>query len=762
MRNKNSNTISTESGSVEGQSTAWYDEVELTTRGMRSVARNVGLGQRRGAVKLSFRTLDRRRVQIWILTVIVLLLITVSMSLIGGDAVESLPDWLSDRHLIIGAFVLVVLYGFYVFEKENQLRKLTRFLVEEQFHKDVVNRRLKLVESFLDSSKAANLEINEQHALDIIGRHADQFFDDSSVAIYLTRDEGHLSVISGETDDALDELAINVIKRSKSLTIRPKDSHGRLNIGVPIKSREELLGTICLQSLRTDLDTFEVLMSLALFAELASSAIVNSRSSEKEKLEKTRREYESARNSSTGLLNRNGFIELLDSRIGDFGDEAPKVAVIFINVDHFNRINNSLGYEVGDAVIRQVATSFEGLLPHDSITGHFGGDEFIAALFEVSGYQETSDIAELIRGRISEAVPVGGHNLRITVSIGIAMPETFDADAGELVRNAHVAMQQVKQQGGDSVMRFDVNLLDDADRTLDLENDIRRALDNDEIIINLQPVFKLDSMQPVAVEALVRWSHPEHGILPASSFLPFAKKSGQLKEIDQRVFQKSCAAVRGLRDHGFQLPVHANLFPGYLKSTDLIAEIKHILDTAGISPSAFVIEISDTEHLLRNEQAADNLRRLKDMGFKIALDDFGSGSSGLESLNRSQIDIVKISRNFINHLGEGDATRIEMVRSIMSLATRLEIEVIAVGVENDLQVDILRELGCSRAQGYYLGKPLLLKPFLDRFGNNKEMARSSRLSGFNTDPAFPNKDDHPKDDIDLDVDMDIDRDNGYP
>jgi diguanylate cyclase (GGDEF)-like protein len=711
---------------TDGVSTAWVNEVELNSRMMQETARRVGLGRSSGTVRLSLDSIDRRRFQIWILTVGLLFLIFVSMALVGGHLETVLnigvPDWLPRTYVIVFMFVLTLLYGVYVFEKENQLRKLTRYLIDEQFQTDVVNRRLKIVGTLLESSKAVNGNMGEAQVLDVISRQTGLFFEDSEVCLYLSRDEKQVKAASGNRQLGLEGLASMVITRNQSQFAPSTGNDASLDFGVPITASSKVLGALCMRVPKANLDTFETLMALALFAEQAAAAIANSRSRERERIDESRLEYAIAHDNHTGLLNRDEFIARVDGRIAQFGDQAPRIALMFMNIDDFHRINNSLGYEAGDAVIRHYADVLNRIVPDDAYTGHFGGDEFMIALPGISGYAELMDLTHSLRTHLDESLTIGNRKISITSSIGIAMPETFETNAHTLIRDAHIAMQEAKKAGGAAIIQFDSSLIGDADRALDLEQDLKRALEQDEISISLQPIFDLDHTAPVAIEALVRWVHPEHGVLPASSFLPFAGQSGQLTQIDQRVFQKSCAAIRGLRDHGFDLPMHANLFPGYLKSRDLIPGVKRILDAAGIEPDSFVIEISDTDLLLGSQQVVDNLNRLREMGFGIALDDFGSGASGLDSLNRAPIDTVKISRDFISSLGSRDDPHREMVETIISLADRLDLEVIAVGIENDHQVEMLREIGCHLAQGNFLGKPLQLKKFIERYGDVSQVA----------------------------------------
>ncbi len=705
---------------MENTSTVWVNEIELNTRDLRDTARRVGLGGATGNVRLSLDAIDRRRGQIRVLSIVLLLIVCIAMVTLSDVLTLELPPWLPKPYLLGFIFAVAAVFGIYVFKKERELRHLSLFLVDEQFHRDVVTRRLKVVETLLESSKAVNLGVDEKRATDIIIRQAAQFFDDAGLCYYGNPAKGEIKAIAGQADLGLESLARSTIKRGQSQLPRPAPGTTRQHFGVPVRTRKKTYGALCLSTDAPGIDSFEVLLAMSLFAEQLAAAIANARAEEREKLDESRREYDQSHDAQTGLLTRSEFLSRLARRISEFGDQAPRLAVLFINIDDLQRINNSMGYDVGDAVIRHYGEMLHDHLPSGAFAGHFGGDEFMVAAPDISGYADALALAESIGNGSKEPIAIGSRRVYFNASIGVAMPESYDVNALELVRDAHVAMQKAKSRGGGTHERFDAGLLGDADRTLDLEDDLRGALDNDEIGIHLQPIFDLETMKPIATEVLVRWFHPEHGVIPASSFLPFAARTAHLKQIDLRVFQKACAAVSALRDHGIDLPVHANLFPAHLVAGDLVEEVHHILQTVGLSGDAFVIEIADGDNLLAGDQAGGNLAKLRQMGFRVALDDFGSGHSSLESLDRTRIDMVKISRGLIASLDEPGAPRQELLETVLSLADRLELAVVAVGVETDSQAETLRALGCTRAQGHFLGRPMALKAYIERLGDSTD------------------------------------------
>ncbi len=693
---------------------AWSKSVALSAVHIQKAAHRAGLGARNNT-ELSLESIDRRRIQMWSLIAGLLAVILISLTLIGNEFGLNLPDWLPSKYLRIGVLGVVVLLGLYVIEKEYQLRRISRYLIDEQFQTDVVTRKLKAVEILLESTKAVNRGNNSEFALKTIVRQAIVFLDEDNICLYVRQGDNKPYPAAGNKNQGLEVLGQSVMEKNQSQCVHNKKGEQGMLFAVPMTYRGNMLGALCLKTERKDLDTFETLMTLSLFSEQAATAVASAHLREQKEIEDSQQAHQTAHDPLTGLMNRSFFIERLDRLIAQYGDDAPHVALVFFSIDDLKRVNNSLGFAVGDAVIEGYAEHIRSTIPDNAIAGRFGGDEFMVALADIGGYEEAIAIAHNLKSGLNKTLTIGNRKLSVTSSMGVALPETFEISGTDLIRDAHIAIQEAKKQGGNTISRFDSNLFDSAERKFSLEEDLRRAIDNDEIGIHLQPVFDLDTREPVGLEALMRWQHPESGVVPAGSFIPFASKSGQLKEIDQRVFQKSCAAIRGLQDHGFNIPVHVNLFPHFLNSTDLVPSVKRILDTADVSPESFVIEISESDPLLESLQTQENIKRLKEIGFKVALDEFGTGTSGLGSLSHLPVDMVKIARSFISDLSEGQESQNELVSTILNLAQNLHLRVIAVGIENDRQLEILRDMGCEFGQGYFLGKPLPLKPFLDAY-----------------------------------------------
>ncbi len=697
---------------TDSPSTVWINAIELNTRSLRDTARSVGLGGGGGKVRLSMESIERRRAQIRALFIVLLIIVCIAMAALAGVLPGSLPAWLPASYLVGFVFAVAAGFGVYIVLKERQLRRLAQFVMDEQFHTDVVNKRLKVVETLLESSKAVNREIDEQRAIDIIARQAAQFFDDAQIGFYRAKADRSVRLLPGQRDPGLAELAAAVVARGQSRLLRPSDGTGTTRFGVPVATGKKLYGALCLATER-GVDTFEVLLAMSLFAEQAASAIAHARAREREKHDASRQEYDRAHDALTGLLARDEFLSRLDERLAAYGDDAPRVALLFINIDGMSRINNSLGYEIGDAVIRHYGERLAEVLPSDVLAGHFGGDEFMVARYDVSGYGDAEELADQITGAVGESLSVGSRKVWFSASIGMALPETYDTHARALVRDAQVAMQKARAAGGGQRARFDPGLLDAADRDLDLAGDLRRALEADEIDIQLQPIIDLDSGRPVAMEVLARWMHPEQGMIPASAFVPFAE--GTTRQIDLRVVDKAVTAAAMLRQQGIELPMHLNLDPAHLADPGTADALLQRLADGGVDPATVVVEVTDADQQLGSEKVATTLSRLRQHGVGVALDDFGSGTSTLESVDRSRIDMIKISRGVVAGLDEAGSGRRELVDTIVSLARRLELTPVGVGVETDAQAEALKALGCRFAQGHYPGRPLSVAAFAERY-----------------------------------------------
>ncbi|MCW2236596.1 bifunctional diguanylate cyclase/phosphodiesterase [Azospirillum canadense] len=407
----------------------------------------------------------------------------------------------------------------------------------------------------------------------------------------------------------------------------------------------------------------------------------------------------------TGLPNR----VLLFDRIGQAAKQArrdgTKVAVLFIDLDRFKVINDSLGHSFGDEVLRSVARRLHGGLRDSDTVGRLGGDEFLIVAPQLHQAADAAAVAEKVLLQLSSPFAVGGQSFVVSPSIGISLFPDDAEDAEGLIRCADIAMYNAKD-GGRNAYRFVTREMGARSRErLDLEAALRRALHNGELFIVYQPQVRISDDQVVGVEALVRWRHPEAGLIMPNRFLPIAEETGLVQGIGDWVLNEVCQQIRRWKDHiGLSIPVAVNISGQQFRDGQLPAKVAAALDSNGLDGRELEIEVTEGT-LIDDIPAVSTLRALKERGCLIALDDFGTGYSSLSYLHRFPIDKLKIDRSFIHDLeqaGVGDS----IPRAIVGLGRSLGLSVVAEGVETEVQLQLLRSLKCESFQGYLFSRPV--------------------------------------------------------
>jgi diguanylate cyclase (GGDEF)-like protein len=419
-----------------------------------------------------------------------------------------------------------------------------------------------------------------------------------------------------------------------------------------------------------------------------------------------RLEHDATHDPLTELANRTLVLRRLSAALRGPG-RAPMTTVLFIDLDNFKVINDSLGHCVGDKVLRIVGERLRrGVRPGD-VVGRLGGDEFVVVTVEAKSACEVRAIAEHLRKYLTEPIVVQGRHLYLDTSIGIVMAGPDDKRAAEdLVRDADVAMYQAKTLGRGRFEFFDVELRERMQRRLRLEEDLRGALQNGQLWTAYQPVVDLRTGHLVAVEALLRWTHPVHGAVSPVEFIPLAEESDLINVIGNHVLRTTTRELAERRDrHGLDLHLKVNLSVRQLDDPRLVPSVQDALDTTGLPPSALCLEVTEST-LMRNPAAsAEVLTALRGLGVRLAIDDFGTGYSSLAQLQRLTLDTLKIDRSFVAGIGESkDAEAI--VNSIIAMAHAVDLMVVAEGVETAQQLEILKSLDCDQAQGFHLGRPV--------------------------------------------------------
>ena len=409
--------------------------------------------------------------------------------------------------------------------------------------------------------------------------------------------------------------------------------------------------------------------------------------------------------SLTGLPNRTLILDRTEQMLARSRREHSPAAALFIDLDNFKDINDTLGHTIGDELLQAVAARLGGATRESDALGRLGGDEFVVVSEELSLAAGPELVAERLLDALSHPFTIGPDKTRVTVraSIGIAMAEETNAE--ELLRHADIAMYRAKWEGRNRYAVFETGMQEKMRSRLELEMDLREALAHDEFFLVYQPTIDLTTMRPRGVEALLRWRHPERGVLHPDDFLPLLEETGMIVEVGQWVLERACIQGAAWRDAGHAITMAVNVSARQLDTDRITGEIEAALARSGLEPQALAIEVTETTLMRDAEATARRLEEIKRLGVRIAIDDFGTGYSSLGHLQRFPVDALKIDRSFISGLRdnrEGET----LVHSLVQLGKALSIETFAEGIEQPHELSLLQREACDSGQGFLFARPL--------------------------------------------------------
>ncbi|MBI2776465.1 MAG: EAL domain-containing protein [Chloroflexi bacterium] len=473
-------------------------------------------------------------------------------------------------------------------------------------------------------------------------------------------------------------------------------------LGVPLTSLGRVVGVIGLATGTTERTWREPEVdAVNRFAQLASIALENARL------------QDAARRGPvdvvTGLPAREVFLGRVETALRwdgtDAGDPAS-VSVLLLDVDRFKVINESLGHAAGDRVLREVARRLGPALGPADVAARFGGDEF-AILLAPGDAERATRVAEQVLGEMKAPFELDGRVWFISMSIGVAVGTPGLDSAGDLLREAEVALVQAQTDPTTRIARFDPIRSQEALERVDLEADLRAGIERDELVVHYQPIVDLLTERIVGFEALVRWQHPRRGLVPPAAFIPLAEETNLIIPLGLRVLEKACRQAREWREAfpGERLVMSVNLSPRQFADSNLVESIAEVLRETGLEPCALELEITETSVMDRSEAGLQALADLRALGVRLVLDDFGTGWSSLAYLRTMPLDTIKIDRSFVSDLSPGDPN-VAIVQAVLSLAHGLGINVVAEGIETPLQAERLQALGCDLGQGYRWARPM--------------------------------------------------------
>jgi len=453
---------------------------------------------------------------------------------------------------------------------------------------------------------------------------------------------------------------------------------------------------------------FEIMHTNLLDDEHVKGIVLNARDISERKAFEEQLAHQAFHDPVTSLPNRALFVERVRHAIGRSRREGRQLGVMFLDIDDFKTINDSLGHDAGDTALIDVARRLSHSVRSSDTAARFGGDEFVVLLEDLEGTETAVEVAERILEDLRQPLAVAGKELTLRGSIGISILDAdSSAGADELIRDADAAMYIAKRDGKGGYRLFEPEMHTGVLARLELRADMQRALERGQFVLHYQPIVRLSDNHVAGFEALLRWDHPERGLIGPDEFIPFTEETGLIVPIGRWALREAClqaAAIQSASPEGRPLYMCVNLSAKQLQHSDVFADVRDALDSAGLDPKLLTIEITESMLIEDPDLAVVKLKELRDLGVRIAMDDFGTGYSSLSYLGRFPVDVIKMDRSFLRP--ETAQETADLSSAVVALGSSLALDVVAEGIELDDQLQKLRDLGCDFGQGFHFAGPM--------------------------------------------------------